>query len=65
MSDQLYLKPAVTGAIVRDPLTAQPLAAEGEFKPRSTFWLRRLREGGVIEAPAPAAKRSKTSKPKE
>lgn len=43
----LHLKP-VSGLTVRDPETYQPLAAEGEVKPRNAFWLRRLKDGDVV-----------------
>lgn len=46
MTDQLYLVPA-SGLQVRDPATAKPLNAGGEFKPRSPYWLRRKAEGSV------------------
>lgn len=46
------IKPA-PGVTVRDPQTAQPLAAEGENKPRSSYWLRRLKDGDVVEVKAP------------
>ena len=42
----LYLKP-VPGVTVRDPETLQPLAENGEKKPRTTYWLRRLKDGDV------------------
>jgi hypothetical protein len=48
MSD-LFIKPA-PGIIVRDPVTREPLAAEGESKPRNPHWLRRLKDGDVVEA---------------
>jgi hypothetical protein len=35
--------------LVRDPHSRQPLKPEGEWKPKSTFWIRRLRDGDVIE----------------
>ncbi|WP_316216626.1 DUF2635 domain-containing protein [Bradyrhizobium sp. SZCCHNR3003] len=54
----LYLKPAVDAAgkavLVRDPANWQPLKAEGEHKPPIVYWLRRLRDGDVVEATPPA-----------
>jgi len=47
MDDQLYLKPA-PGRVVRDPVTMEPLAEAGEYKPRTAYWLRRLKEGDVV-----------------
>lgn len=49
--------PARAGLIVRDPRTRKPLLTEGETKPKSGYWLRRLREGSVTTtAPADAVK---------
>lgn len=50
---QLFVKPARKGLIVRDPQTGQPLSYEGEQKPDTTYWRRRLRDGDVV-APTPA-----------
>lgn len=44
----MKLKPK-EGYIVRDPQSHRPLKAEGEDKPRSQYWLRRLRDGDVVE----------------
>jgi hypothetical protein len=48
----LFIRPAVdpsTGEryFVRDPVSGAPLSADGENKPASTFWLRRLRDRDV------------------
>lgn len=45
--DKLYIKPA-PGRAVRDPVTQQLLTADGEQKPRTPFWLRRLADGDVV-----------------
>jgi len=50
----MYIKP--TGLTVRDPLTKEALAVEGEAKPRDSYWLRRLDDGDVIECEAPKKK---------
>lgn len=42
------------GLIVRDPQTGNPLDPEGEEKPLSPYWLRRLADGD-------AAKKKKTT----
>lgn len=55
MTKTFFIKPA-DGAKVRDPVTKQHLRAEGESKPRSNYWLRRVASGEVTEAvqqPAP------------
>ena len=41
--EEFFLKPFKEGYIVRDPRTLVPLAEEGEWKPKSTYWLRRIR----------------------
>lgn len=53
----VFIKPAsivIEGeqrlALVRDPETLIPLAEAGEWKRRSQFWIRRLRDLDVIEA---------------
>lgn len=50
--NDLYLIPK-TGVTVRDPLNGKPLATAGETKPRTSYWLRRLRAGDVVEGKAP------------
>lgn len=47
----MFVKPLVP---VRDPITKQHLPAEGKEVPEVTYWLRRLREGSVVLALAPA-----------
>jgi hypothetical protein len=44
----IRVKPA-PGKMVRDPVTFQLLALEGEDKPRDRYWIQRLREGSVVE----------------
>ena len=46
---KLFIKPA-KGLKVRDPLTGQHLAADGEAKPASQYWLRRRNAGDVVVA---------------
>lgn len=46
---EIKIKPAVKGLLVRDPITRKPLHEKGELKPRSTYWLRRMADGSVIE----------------
>lgn len=45
--DEILIMPA-PGRTVRDPVTMAPLAEKGEHKPRSPYWLRRLRVGDVV-----------------
>lgn len=56
---EIFVKPAVDGAVVPDPVTHRPLAAAGEWKAANTYWHARLRDGDVIEAqplaPSPLA----------
>jgi hypothetical protein len=60
----VFIKPAVEGAHVPDPHTHAGLKAEGEWKPASDYWLRRLRDEDVVEteAPAPAAPVEETAR---
>ena len=45
----MFLKPAKEGLIVRHPETKRPLKKEGEKVNKNSYWLRRLKEGSVIE----------------
>ncbi|EER1520968.1 DUF2635 domain-containing protein [Escherichia coli] len=65
----IFIKPA-PGRLIRDPDTMRPLAQEGEEKPFTPFWCRRLDDGDVIDiektvgsADAPAEKPAATVKP--
>lgn len=53
MNDSLFLIPKA-GRLVRDPVTSKPLAPEGEAKPKTGYWLRRIMDGDVTEGTAPA-----------
>jgi len=46
----IFIKPARRDLVVRDPATAEALPAEGALRPRSSYWMRRLRDGDVVEA---------------
>lgn len=50
MADKQFLniKPA-EGKQVRDQHTMRLLRADGERKPRNSYWLRRLKAGDVVE----------------
>jgi hypothetical protein len=62
-----FIKPGVdaSGAplFVRDPQSGKPLASVGEWKPKDSFWLHRVRDKDVIET-SPAAQPMKASAPK-
>ncbi|EHR5691828.1 DUF2635 domain-containing protein, partial [Escherichia coli] len=45
----IFIKPA-PGRLIRDPDTMRLLAQEGEEKPFTPFWCRRLDDGDVIQA---------------
>lgn len=47
--DKFKIKPNGEGKKVRDPITFEPLKEEGEEKPRSEYWLRRVLDGAVVE----------------
>ena len=51
-----FIKPA-PGLKIADPETGEYLPETGKVMPRSAFWLRRVKDGDVLEAdpqPAPA-----------
>lgn len=53
----MFVKPA-DGVMVRDPAHYRPLPVEGAEVSESTYWMRRLRDGDVVQAeaaPEPAA----------
>jgi hypothetical protein len=54
LTNSFYLIPN-GDARPRDPITGKPLAPKGETKPRSSYWLRRLRDGDVTEGKQPKA----------
>jgi hypothetical protein len=60
--DTFFIKPAINPEtqqtyVVMDPdNTGATLSAEGEEKPKNTYWLRRLADGGVIEVARKEAK---------
>ena len=56
MSEATFFIKPHADLIVRDPMTREPLAADGEEKPRSKYWLSREIDGSVIQAVKPAAK---------
>lgn len=58
--NNLYLIPTA-GVNVRDPITGQALPTEGASKPRSQYWLRRLRDNDVSEGKPPKAATSTTA----
>lgn len=43
---EFFIKPKA-GVRVLDNVTKKPLAANGEAKPRNSYWLRRVREQSV------------------
>lgn len=47
--DEFFIRPAVEGACLRDPVTGDPLAAAGESKARNPYWVRCLLRGDVLE----------------
>jgi len=59
--EKIFVKPG-PGMMVRDEFTKILLANEGEWKPKSTYWLRRLRFGDVVEATPPTVKKTSTRK---
>lgn len=56
---KIYLQPAPQDRRVLNPANGQLLPAKGAYVERSTYWLRRLAAGEVVETtpPKPAAKK--------
>jgi hypothetical protein len=50
---RIFIKPAAPGLKVRKPVNGY-LAAEGEEVNADSYWLRRMADGDVIEAPRTA-----------
>lgn len=49
----MKVKPAIEGAVIRDPQTRVPLPAAGGDVPDNVFWRRRIIAGEVLAEPAP------------
>jgi hypothetical protein len=49
MTKTVFIKPASADVKVRDPITKLHLGASGESKPRSSYWIRRIAAGDVVE----------------
>lgn len=45
----VFVRPAVAGQVVLDPITRAALPQEGAEVALSTFWRRRITDGSVIE----------------
>lgn len=60
----MYVKP-VEGRQVRDPLTRQVVPPEGRAVPRESYWVRRVNDGDLVEASAPATLKPTRLKDKE
>ena len=48
----MFVRPA-EGLKIRDPETGNYLPDTGQIVPRSSFWLRRLKDGDVVETTTP------------
>ena len=51
--EKFYVKPAAADLLVHDPVSGEKLPANGAFKPRSQYWLRRLAQGEIVETTPP------------
>lgn len=54
----LYVKPARSDLVVREPGTMKRIPAEGQKVANSSYWRRRLAKGDVVEARPPAKPKS-------
>ena len=61
MNRSFFIRPAKPGLIVRDPVSGSPLPEAGAEKPCNQYWLRRLKDGEVVKATAPAGKKKSAS----
>ena len=59
----MRLKPKIPGQVIRDPDTRRPLPDEGADVQVSSFWMRRLRDGDVVEIEPTAEPEPETPKP--
>jgi len=59
---QWYLLP-VAGRLCRDPISHKPLDAAGEWKPKSGYWRRRVRDGDATPKGVAAKTAEKPSTP--
>jgi hypothetical protein len=58
----VFIKPRLIDdkpALVRDPTNGKPLLANGEWKTKSQFWVRRIMQGDVIDETAAQTERQK------
>lgn len=56
----MWVKPARAGLIVRDPETMKQLPDDGAEVPVNSYWIRRLRDGDVVEVEARTKKLAAT-----
>jgi hypothetical protein len=61
---EMFFVKACEGRRVRDSETFHVLAPEGEWKPKNTYWLRRVRDEDVIEVEEPKIEAVKSIKHK-
>lgn len=61
---RLYLVPAFTGAVLRDPHTRRELPTLGGWVPDNSYWRRRIAAGDARQATPPDLKRAMAT-PKE
>lgn len=57
-----FLKPTDPDVKVRDPVTKEHLPESGQEKPRNSYWLRRIKDGDVMEARPPAPQKKSSQK---
>ncbi|EPG7298514.1 TPA: DUF2635 domain-containing protein [Klebsiella pneumoniae] len=60
--DTFFIKPA-PGCAVRDPISRKLLKDDGEEKPQSGFWLRRIADDSVQRTKRKAAKKDPAKDP--
>lgn len=54
-----FIKPAREGLLVRQPASGRALPAEGAWVHWSGYWVRRKKEGSVVDAKPPTKAKAK------
>lgn len=63
--EKMYVKLAVAGMVLRDPVTKMLLTEAGKLVPKNSFWLRRVAAGEVVVVENPGNEKSKSSDKKD
>lgn len=64
MPKRIYVKPTDPDVIVREPDQGRRLSNDGAWVEKDYYWIRRIKDGSVVEAAPPAKTPAKASKSK-